>query len=297
LNDLTVKNVGFCGAELLAVQEKETGKIYTGINSILRELGFDEKQIEYRRDKWTADKVLSKGTRKFSGSLLGLYTSQDTWCIEIKRLPLALAKIEITPKMEKEMPELSGKLEKYQDECADVLAAAFLPKTPTLICMADVQAKDPLIRLFKTEGGGIVLLDDNVYSLTPDVIDDISRFVPEMQKYGISQIKKVLMAFLDSMNRSGKLEEIASWGVGQSEPPKVAMIEEKPKRRGNRGIMKFCDPNAPFITKEQAMNRYNMCSEKITKLCKESGAWIKYGRAVRIDTKKMDEYLRKEYAE
>jgi len=126
LNDLTVKNVGFCGAELLAVQEKETGKIYAGINSILRELGFDERQIEYRRNKWNADKVLAKGVQKFS------YPSKDggtqeTYCIEIKRLPLALAKIEITPKMEKEMPELSGKLEKYQDECADVLAA-FLPQ-------------------------------------------------------------------------------------------------------------------------------------------------------------------------
>lgn len=47
MNDLIVKNVPFCGAELLAVKEKDTGKIYAGINSILRELGFDERQIEY----------------------------------------------------------------------------------------------------------------------------------------------------------------------------------------------------------------------------------------------------------
>ena len=39
-----------------------------------------------------------------------------------------MAKLEITPKMEKEMPELSAKLEEYQDRCADVLAEAFLPK-------------------------------------------------------------------------------------------------------------------------------------------------------------------------
>jgi len=127
-NELTVKNVNFCGAGLLAVQEKETGKIYAGINSILRELGFDEKQIEYRRDKWISDKVLTKGTQKFSGTMLGLTTGRDTWCIEVKKLPLALAKLEITPKMEREMPELSQKLEEYQESCADVLAAAFLPQ-------------------------------------------------------------------------------------------------------------------------------------------------------------------------
>ncbi len=111
---MIVKDVSFCGTELLAVQQKENGKIYVGINSILRELGFNEEQIRYRRDKWNADKVLSKGVQKFS------YPSKDggtqeTYCIEIKRLPLALAKIEITPKMEKEIPGLSEKLEKYQD--------------------------------------------------------------------------------------------------------------------------------------------------------------------------------------
>lgn len=128
MNDLVVKNVPFCGAELLAVQEKETGKIYAGVNSVLRELGFDEKQIEYRRDKWKSDKVLKKGTQKFSGTLLGAGTGKDVWCIDIKKLPLALAKLEITPKMEKDMPWLSDRLEQYQEACADVLADAFLKK-------------------------------------------------------------------------------------------------------------------------------------------------------------------------
>lgn len=126
VNDLIIKNVPFCQAELLAVQDKETGKIYAGINGILRELGFDDKQVEYRRGKWTQDKVIEKGTRKFSGTLLGAKTGKNIWCIDIKKLPIALAKIEITPKMENEMPELSDKLEKYQDECADILAEAFL---------------------------------------------------------------------------------------------------------------------------------------------------------------------------
>ncbi len=126
MNDLIIKNVPFCQAELLAVQDKETGKIYAGINCILKELGFDDRQIEYRRNKWNDDKIISKGVQKFS------YPSenrgyQETYCIDIKKLPIALAKIEITPKMEKKIPELSVRLEKYQDECADILAEAFIP--------------------------------------------------------------------------------------------------------------------------------------------------------------------------
>ena len=38
MNDLIVKNVPFCKAELLAVQDKETGKIYAGINSVLNKI-------------------------------------------------------------------------------------------------------------------------------------------------------------------------------------------------------------------------------------------------------------------
>lgn len=131
MNDLVVKNVPFYGTELLAVQKKETGKIYAGINLILRDLGFDEYQTRYRREKWMEDKSLSKGVRKFShpSDKGGM---QEAYCIDIMKLPLALAKLEITPKMEREMPELSERLEWYQDKCADVLAEAFLPQPTTV---------------------------------------------------------------------------------------------------------------------------------------------------------------------
>lgn len=126
MNDVVVKEVEFFGTELLAIKDVDSGNVYAGINAILKDMGFDDKQIEYRRDKWVSDKSLSKGTLKFSGTLIGAKTGKDVWCIDIKKLPLALAKLEITPKMEKEMPELSKKLEVYQDACVDVLAAAFL---------------------------------------------------------------------------------------------------------------------------------------------------------------------------
>lgn len=125
-NDLVVKNVTFNGADLLAVQDRETGKVYAGINTILRELGFDEKQIEYRRDKWADDRVIHKGMRKFSGTLLDAGTGKEMWCIDVLKLPLALTKLSVTPSMERELPGLAERLEVYQDRCAEVLSGEFL---------------------------------------------------------------------------------------------------------------------------------------------------------------------------
>lgn len=142
MGGLVTKKVEFNGSELLAIQERSSSKIFAGINFVLRGIGFDERQIEYRRGKWAADKVVSKGIQKFS------YPSenggiQETYCIDIIKLPLALAKLEITPKMEKELPELSVKLEQYQDRCADVLAEAFFvpekPKTQAELILAQAQ--------------------------------------------------------------------------------------------------------------------------------------------------------------
>lgn len=66
MNRLAVKEVKFHDVELLAIQVTETGKIYAGINKILKELGLDDRQIEYQRSKWTEDKVIAKGVQKFS---------------------------------------------------------------------------------------------------------------------------------------------------------------------------------------------------------------------------------------
>jgi len=131
-NELMIKEVDFNGASLLAVQEQEGNKIFVGVNYVLRGLGFSGRQIEYQRNKWNEDKVVAKGVQKFS------YPSeqggmQETYCINIKKLPIALAKINITPKIEKDMPYLADTLEIYQENCADILAKAFLPNVESFI--------------------------------------------------------------------------------------------------------------------------------------------------------------------
>ena len=54
--------------------------------------------------------------------------NQSTLCLKLDFVPLWLAKINITPAMQAETPELAERLEAYQLKAKDVLAAAFLPK-------------------------------------------------------------------------------------------------------------------------------------------------------------------------
>ena len=131
---LQVTDFNFYGDELIALKDNATGEIFTAINSVLRGIGFTDKdQIRKRRDKWINDPVISKGVIKFNIPIQEVVTKNDTtlldketYCISQHKLPIALAKINITPKMKQTQPELSSKLELYQDKCADVLASVFI---------------------------------------------------------------------------------------------------------------------------------------------------------------------------
>lgn len=112
---LQVTNFNFYGDELIALKDNATGEIYTSINSVLRGIGFtDKNQIRKRRDKWINDIVLAKGIEKFilstqevvSKNGTTLFDEKETYCISHKKLPLALAKINITPSMKKTQKQL-----------------------------------------------------------------------------------------------------------------------------------------------------------------------------------------------
>lgn len=124
---LQVTNFNFYGDELIALKDNATGEIYTSINSVLRGIGFKDEQVRYQRCKWVKDKSISKGVLKFNIPSNG--GTQLTECISSHKLPLALAKINITKRMERDYPNITETLELYQDKCADVLASVFIDKT------------------------------------------------------------------------------------------------------------------------------------------------------------------------
>ncbi|MCR0553407.1 phage antirepressor N-terminal domain-containing protein [[Clostridium] innocuum] len=129
--ELEIKKVDFYDSELIGVQEAATGKVFTAINNVLKGIGFDDRQIEHQRNKWKEDEAVSKGVQKFSDPSEG--GTQEAYCIDIMKLPLALAKINITPKIKKENPRLAEMLELYQDKCAEVLAKSFFRKQTDFI--------------------------------------------------------------------------------------------------------------------------------------------------------------------
>lgn len=170
---LQVTNFNFYGDELIALKDNATGKIYTSINSVLRGVGFTDKdQIRRRRDKWISDVVISKGIVKFNiptqevvvKNDTTLFDEKDTYCISQHKLPLALAKINITPKMKQNQPELSSRLELYQDKCADVLAAIFIDhKTTDQITMQPIL--DTLNTFTKTVNDTLLSLNERISKL------------------------------------------------------------------------------------------------------------------------------------
>ena len=57
---LQITDFNFYGDELIALKDNSTGEIYTSINSVLRGIGFtDKNQIRKRRDKWINDSIIS----------------------------------------------------------------------------------------------------------------------------------------------------------------------------------------------------------------------------------------------
>ncbi|MFH1740979.1 MAG: phage antirepressor KilAC domain-containing protein [bacterium] len=120
------KTVTFNDAELMAVKAND-GKVYAGVKWICGGLGMDKSKCDVHIQKIQADVVLSRGACK-----INLPTSsgfQDVLCIELNFLPLWLAKINANIIDD---PALQANLISYQLKAKDVLAEAFLPKTPAL---------------------------------------------------------------------------------------------------------------------------------------------------------------------
>lgn len=160
---LQVTNFNFYGDDLIALKDNATGEIYTSINSVLRGIGFTERQIRHNREKWLNDTVISRGCQNYvTPDNNGI--NQDTYCISVRKLPIALTKVSITPKMKANQPDLALKLELYQDKCADVLASVFIDhKTTDQITVQPIL--DTLNTFTKTVNDTLLSLNEKITKL------------------------------------------------------------------------------------------------------------------------------------
>lgn len=126
---MEVKKVPFLGEELMAFRDNK-GQIWAGVRWICNGIGLSEGQRKRQITNIQADRVLSKGGSNLVLNATG-YGDREVFCLKIDYVPLWLAKISITPSMEKDAPDVADKLEQYQLKAKDVLAKAFSPETIT----------------------------------------------------------------------------------------------------------------------------------------------------------------------
>ncbi len=125
MNNIQVKPVDVLGDTIIAARDDE-GQVWAGVSYFCKALGMNNVQKDTQVDKVKTDKTLNKGYRKFP---VGVFDqSNETIAIRLDFIPIWLAKISITKRMEKDHPDLADKLLEYQLKAKDILAAAFLPK-------------------------------------------------------------------------------------------------------------------------------------------------------------------------
>lgn len=126
MEELRIRDVPFHGATLKAAQD-QNGTIWAGVRWMCDGIGLTKHQRDRQIANIQSDIVLKQGA-----SNLRLPTSggtQNVFCLHIDYVPLWLAKISITPTMQRESPEVVEKLVTYQLKAKDALAAAFIHKT------------------------------------------------------------------------------------------------------------------------------------------------------------------------
>ena len=125
MGNFTVKNVDVLGDSIMAAKDMD-GIIWVGVRWMCQGMGMTAGQWKRQITNIQKDLLLKRG-----GSNLILPTTsgeQEVFCLQNDYLPIWLAKISITPTIQKEHPELAEKLLEYQLKAKDILANAFIEK-------------------------------------------------------------------------------------------------------------------------------------------------------------------------
>lgn len=117
-----VKEIPFNGSTLLGIKD-ENGQIWLAIRKVCSDIGLSDGQTRRQLENLKDDLVFSKGITNLRYPSKG--GEQETTCIKENFVTLWLAKISLTPSMQRKNPEAVQKLLKYQLEAADVLHKAF----------------------------------------------------------------------------------------------------------------------------------------------------------------------------
>lgn len=173
-NQLIVKDVDFNGAKLRAAQD-EKGVIWAGVSWICDGMGMNKSQKDSQVQKIQSDIVLKRGCLKFQAGVFD--PNNATLALMLDYVPLWLAKISITPKMQKENPDLVERLIQYQLKAKDVLAAAFLPKYNP-----NQESREPNLKKIEQQLDYLEKMFNRKLGYQSDNIDRLFKMVSDMSK-------------------------------------------------------------------------------------------------------------------
>lgn len=122
MKELEVKRVPFMGTDLMAAKD-ESGTIWAGVRWMCDGMGLSKGQRDRQITNINADSVISKGAANLRLPTAG--GKQSVLCLKLDFVPLWLAKINITPAMQAETPELAERLEAYQLKAKGVMASKY----------------------------------------------------------------------------------------------------------------------------------------------------------------------------
>lgn len=116
------KEIKFYEGTLLGIKD-EDGQVWLAIRRVCLDIGLSDGQTRRQLANLKEDLTFKKAVTNLRYPSKG--GEQETTCISEKFVTLWLAKISLTPAMQKKNPEAVQKLLTYQLEAADVLHKAF----------------------------------------------------------------------------------------------------------------------------------------------------------------------------
>ena len=117
-----VKEIPFNGNTLLGIKD-QNGQVWLAIRKTCTDIGLSDGQTRRQLANLKDDLIFKKAITNLRYPSKG--GEQETTCINEKFVTLWLAKISLTPSMQKKNPEAVQKLLEYQLKAVDVLHKAF----------------------------------------------------------------------------------------------------------------------------------------------------------------------------
>lgn len=238
---LIVKDVNFHGDMLRAAQDPD-GKIWVGVRWVCQGMGFDNERMKNERKKIQKDIVLFKGVKFYP---LGEDRAKsDVLCLDLDYVPLWLAKIAITPTMQRENPVLVKKLIDYQLKAKDVLAAAFL---------GNKKETEEIVPVYKPQGNMIQLqFPDIQFPVIPDYSDRLDEINNKVDKL-YAEMGKFAIAMMSINQNSMKLNNENPVKKEDENPLSSAELEYMNWKKKTNELIDFLEKSPKFLDRNSVL--------------------------------------------